>query len=355
MTASPQASTPRSVASQTVSLSDIISQTAHAKAVTAGKVRDIRQVTSKLRILALNALIEAKHAGDAGRGFSVVADEVRGISGEVEMLARDLSHEIVTLDNLTQSLATQSQGARLTDLALNAIEIIDRNLYERTCDVRWWATDSALVDQAADPTPERAAYACERLGVILDSYTVYIDLWLCDLDGRVIANGRPHQHRVIGADVKDRLWFSRAMALRSGADFAVADITTESLLGGAQIATYATGVRRGGKAEGALIGILGIHFDWQPQARAVVEGVRLAEDEKARTRVLLTDAQGLVIAASDGKGVLSEHVRLRTEGRALGHYVDNHSGAMIAFHRTPGYETYQGLGWCGVIMQKGAA
>jgi len=356
MTASSQASTPRSVpnstASGAVSLADIIAQTARAKDVTAGKVRDIRQVTSKLRILALNALIEAKHAGDAGRGFSVVADEVRGISGEVETLARDLGNEIVTLDSLTQSLATQSQGARLTDLALNAIEIIDRNLYERTCDVRWWATDSALVEQAAGPSPERAAFASERLGVILDSYTVYLDLWLCDLDGRIIASGRPGHYRLQGADVKDKPWFKRAMALRSGADFAVADITTEPLLNGAQIATYATGVRRGGKADGELIGILGIHFDWQPQARGIVEGARLTEDEKERTRVLLVDAHGTVIAASDGKGVLSEHIRLHANGRASGHYVDAHDGRMIAFHRTPGYETYQGLGWYGVIVQK---
>ena len=339
-----------SVRSVSVSLSDIISQTTKAKTVTGQKVRDIRQVTSKLRILALNALIEAKHAGDLGRGFSVVADEVRTISGEVESLAKDLGHEIVALEELTQQMAQQSQGTRLTDLALNAIEIIDRNLYERTCDVRWWATDSALVEHAVDPSPTGQAYASERLGVILDSYTVYIDLWLCDLKGNVIANGRPDRHAVIGANVHDRLWFSRAMALRSGSDFAVADVTTEPLLRNAQIATYATGVRAGGTADGDLIGVLGIHFDWQPQARAVVDGVRLNDEERKRTRVVLTDSQGLVIAASDDRGLLTEHVRLRTEGRTSGHYVDA-SNRMIAYHRTPGYETYTGLGWYGIIMQ----
>jgi hypothetical protein len=37
------------------------------------------------------------------------------------------------------------------DLSLNAIELIDRNLYERTCEVRWWVTDSAVVECAANP------------------------------------------------------------------------------------------------------------------------------------------------------------------------------------------------------------
>ncbi|MBW8882326.1 MAG: hypothetical protein JF615_13140 [Asticcacaulis sp.] len=48
---------------------------------------------------------------------------------------------------------------------------------------------------------------------------------------------------------------------------------------------------------------------------------------------------------------MTEHVRLRTEGKALGHYSDA-TGVMHAFHRTPGYETYSGLGWYGVIMQR---
>jgi len=80
---------------------------------------------------------------------------VRAISTEVgsitSALDAELASEIAALERLTGRLAEQAQGARLTDLALNAIEIIDRNLYERTCDVRWWATDSAVVDCAADP------------------------------------------------------------------------------------------------------------------------------------------------------------------------------------------------------------
>jgi hypothetical protein len=341
--------------SRSITVTDIIDHTQRAKTITTQKVRDIRSVTNMLRILALNALIEANRAGDKGAGFAVVADEVKTISTQVEglsgSLASELGGEIEKLEQLTQAMAQQSQGSRLTDLALNAIELVDRNLYERTCDVRWWATDSAMVEAALDPSAANCAHASQRLGVILNAYTVYVDLWLCDLDGRIIANGRPNTYAIAGKSVANQTWFTRAKGLISGDDFAVADIASEPLIGGAQVATYATGVREGGAADGRLLGILGVHFDWQPQARAIVEGVRLSNEERARTRVMLVDATGLVIAASDNSGLLSERVSIKTEGREQGHYVEN-SGTMTAFHVTPGYETYRGLGWKGVIVQK---
>ncbi|ESQ93909.1 methyl-accepting chemotaxis protein [Asticcacaulis benevestitus] len=338
---------------QTVSVRDIIEHTAKAKSVTSESLRDIKGVTGMLRILALNALIEAKRAGEMGAGFAVVADEVRLISTQVEtitnIMATDLGKEIASLERLTEDMARQNQGARMVDLARNAIELIDRNLYERTCDVRWWATDAAMVEAAADHA--RHGHASRRLGVILDAYTVYLDLWLCDLNGNIIANGRPDLYSAKGANVASSAWFTRARKLASGNEFAVADISTEPLLNGAQVATYATGVRAHGDASGELLGVLGVHFDWQPQARAIAEGVRLSEDERKLTRALLVDAQGLIIAASDGRGILQDRIALRSEGRAFGHYTEA-SGTMIAYHRTPGYETYAGLGWYGVIVQK---
>jgi hypothetical protein len=56
-----------------------------------------------------------------------------------------------------------------------------------------------------------------------------------------------------------------------------------------------------------------------------------------------------VIAASDGKGLLTEHVSLALNSQRSGFYQDR-SGTLIAFHATPGYETYKGLGWYGVIL-----
>jgi Methyl-accepting chemotaxis protein (MCP) signalling domain len=336
------------------SLSAIASLTAEVDRVAGEKTRRIQQITGQMRILALNALIEATRAGEHGRGFSVVAEEVRAIGTEVEKVAKELeahlSGRINQLQSSVEQMAEQAQGERLVDLALNAIELIDRNLYERTCDVRWWATDAAAVDCAADPTAERVTYASERLGVILGAYTVYLDLWLCALDGRVLANGRPDKYAVRGQNVAHEPWFAKARQLASSDDYVAGDVACQALLGGAQVATYCASVREGGRAQGRPLGVIAIHFDWAPQAQAIVKGVRVSPQDRERTRVLLVDAGKRVIAASDGKGLLTETIPLDLRGRTSG-YSREPNGTVVAFHHTPGYETYRGLGWYGVIIQ----
>jgi hypothetical protein len=334
---------------------NVVRLAARAEATATRKAEEIRRITAQTRILALNATIEAARAGDLGKGFGVVAAEVKTVATEVQRLATEMDAELrdalVALQRLGMRMAEEIRGQRLVDLALNAIEIIDRNLYERTCDVRWWATDAAVVAALEAPDAARAAHAAARLGVILGAYTVYLDLWIADANGRVIANGRPDRYPgVLGHDVSRTQWFTEAMATASGDDYAVADITREPALGNAAVATYSAAIRAGGAQRGRVLGVLGIHFDWEPQAQAVASGVRLSSAERGRTRALLVDGQGRVIGASDGAGLLQDSVPPGVIRGEQGSMVDA-TGRLWAWHRTPGYETYRGLGWYGVIVQ----
>ncbi|MCK1681715.1 methyl-accepting chemotaxis protein [Bradyrhizobium sp. 147] len=325
--------------------------TAEVNQIAVDKTKAIQQITNQMKMLALNALIESSRAGAQGAGFAVVAQEVRGVGQQVETIARELETQltkrtgelVASIDRMSQ----RSRGERMIDLSLNAIELIDRNLYERTCDVRWWATDSAVVDCAASPAAAAVNHASQRLGVILGAYTVYLDLWPCDLDGNVIGQWPRRPLRVVGQNVAHTKWFREAQSLRSGDDYVAGDVENQPLLGNAQVATYCASVRSGGQANGVPIGVLAIHFDWEAQARAIVQGVRVGDSDK--TRVLLVDSSLRVIAASDGQGILSERISIALNGQRSGFHHDR-TGALVAFHATPGYETYRGLGWYGVII-----
>lgn len=338
----------------------ILTLTRHASSIAQDKIERINAITASTRILALNALIEANRAGEMGKGFAVVANEVKGVSAHITAVASELTRELrgalTELEDLGARMIDHVRGQRLADLSLNMIEIIDRNLYERSCDVRWWATDPAIVAAAGQATPQAIAHAADRLAVIIGSYTVYCDLWVVGLDGTILANAQagrfPH---VPGRSVRDAEWFQSALRTDSGEDFMAMDVEAEALLGGQMVATYATAIREDGAARGRPVGVLGIHFDWTPQANAVVQGVRLSEDERGRTRCLLLDRTFRVIAASDGRGVLGETFRLegsRTQGGSpeMGSYTTA-DGRTVGFALTPGYETYKGLGWYGAIVQ----
>ncbi len=320
--------------------------------VTEEKVALIEGVMRRTGVLALNARLEAARAGEAGMAFSVVAQEMNGVATDIRNIARQLREAVAAnieqLRRAGSEMHFELRGERLADLALNAVEIIDRNLYERSCDIRWWATDNALVQALAAPGPEAAAYARERLATILRSYTVYLDLWIADRDGRIVATGRPDLYRgAAGTNVADAEWFRRGMGCVSGDEFAVCDIARNPHLGNAAVATYSTAIRSGGRRDGERVGVMGIFFDWAPQAAAIVQGLGLSEEERKTSRVMLLGADHLVLAASDGRDILSKRFEIDAGAQNRGWYRQGDS--IVAYARTPGYESYQGLGWYGCI------
>jgi methyl-accepting chemotaxis protein len=76
-------------------------------------VEVIRQISEQTSMLALNASIEAAHAGEHGRGFAVVADEVSSLARRVGQSAKDIEALIQTVKEQTQAaIASMDIGTR---------------------------------------------------------------------------------------------------------------------------------------------------------------------------------------------------------------------------------------------------
>lgn len=178
------------------------------------------------------------------------------------------------------------------------VDLLERNLYERSDDCRWWAVTPEL--RAALAAPQCDAEVVERITCILDYInrlcTVYTRIVVYDASGCIVASTQCDQDggAVLGTFIEaDTL--AQVRALRTEQDYCVTPFGPSPLYGGKATYVYHAAIRDPDD-EAVVVGGIGIVFDSKPELDAML---RSGLGNKAGVNALFVNRQGGVIASTD--------------------------------------------------------
>lgn len=213
-----------------------------------------------------------------------------------------------------QSTVLSSLLADSQFFAALAIDVMDRNLYERANDCRWWALDSTIRRLLAAPGDNGQQQGLEKvIGYINSLYTVYDNILLFDMAGKVLAVANPNYTTLLGQALAEP-WVAECLGLGDSQSYTVSGFVSSPLYAMRPTYVYLAALRAPDNSR--VIGGIAIVFDSEPQFAAMLYDSlpRQASGEPvAGSFAVFVDAEAKIIASTDNAYRIGQPLKLPGE------------------------------------------
>ncbi|WP_323594956.1 chemotaxis protein CheW [Aliarcobacter butzleri] len=177
-----------------------------------------------------------------------------------------------SLDNLNQTIISSI----LKDcefLSSLAIDIMDRNLYERANDCRWWALNSYFKEALDDYSTinEKKEEISSILKYVNDLYTVYSNLIIFDKNGKIIAVSNEKEQYLIGK-ILTQDWIEKTLTLKDTSKYCVSKFEKTNLYENESTYIYCSAIRSF-KDDNDVVGGIAIVFDSSAQFYTMLDEI----------------------------------------------------------------------------------
>jgi chemotaxis signal transduction protein len=279
---------------------------------------EVDAINRNLRRVVWNGRLLANARGELGSGqlqLKAVLQQINSTGGRMRARAGAAIQDLYR-----SSLGRAQQQA--DELARLAADIMDRNLYERANDCRWWALAPVLAQGLAGSADTAST---QRMNAVLahinDLYTVYTRLIAFDVKGRIRALTHDSETQPLQGQAVPAHWLQGVMTLTDSQRYAVTPFEACAATDGMPTYVYLAAVRAGS----AVVGGVAIVFHAEREFKAMVCDVL---DGRAGLAAFV-DTDGRVIACSDDSLVVGEKLPFAAERGIVAHLGAHHAVAVV--------------------------
>ncbi len=250
------------------------------------------EINTALLIVILNGkIISLKNKVKA---FLPVLDSFQEIGADI---ARIFLSSIEHIQQISyQTISTEVEiSSRLS------ADIMDRNLYERANDSRWWALNRRIRTVLSNPLPtdQEKQEITELLKSINELYTVYTNIFVYDQAGEIVAMSADSPN-LLGKRLIDLPEVRETLANRNSQHYAVSEFTKTPLYDNAETYIYHASVQ--GIESDSAVGGVGVVFDSTPEFKAILDDClpkQINGERYENSFSTFVDRRGMIISITD--------------------------------------------------------